>query len=157
MVDWTEYKWLAKWLCKQKRATEDQRQDVDLALWLACQRVESGAGSSRCYLRRAMTWALREREAQTIQARAEQTAVELEPWHLVDQRRDDDVIDGGRAAALLRRLPPRTQHILVRQLIEGADATEVAAELGLSHERVRQLRVEALEKLRKQMEGKQHG
>lgn len=77
----------------------------------------------------------------------------IDPSNASADRTDDEDIDARdvteRALAVYHALPERDREILRRQFVEGATAVEIADELGISRERVRQLREAAVEKMRR--------
>jgi len=93
----------------------------------------------------------------TAEARAWSCAkaapLELQPWHQTANRDDDERIDRqrlcARVLALLASEPERTRTIIRRRYVDDMTLAEVGAELGLSHERVRQIEAKAFARVRR--------
>jgi RNA polymerase sigma factor (sigma-70 family) len=62
-----------------------------------------------------------------------------------DERRRDDAMDLAQA---MRRLPARTSMVLTETVMRGRSLDDVGGEIGVSRERVRQIRERGLKKLR---------
>ena len=64
---------------------------------------------------------------------------------------DGDVAEGAAVLCALGALPDRERHAFIRYRVQGLTGEQVAAELGVCRERVRQLSNRAERKLRQEL------
>lgn len=75
-------------------------------------------------------------------------ALSLEAEPVAHVERIDEARDLARVTGALWRLDARTRNVLERHLLDGASYATVAAEVGLSRERVRQIEADGIRRIR---------
>lgn len=152
MVDLVAKYFQARWRSRQELA--ELQQEAFIGLARAAQLFEpvheSGA-TFHTYAWRGMVMRLRRwvwNEVNRDRPRGDGTAIRTYSDERLDRDRPpaDRVAEADLFAAALRPLSPRWRRIVLRIVRDGATYREVGDELGVSHERVRQLYRRALKK-----------